>query len=62
MTRQQLQEKIDRVHEARMKAEHFIDAGGDLNSKEALLVGTELTLAADDLAAEFGHLPLSGTK
>jgi hypothetical protein len=45
-----------------MKAEHFIDAGGDLNSTAALLVGMELALATDDLAAEFGHLPLSGTK
>ena len=62
MTTQQLQVKSDRVHEARMKAEHFINAGGDLKSKEAVLIGMELSLAADDLAAEFGHLPLRATK
>jgi hypothetical protein len=45
-----------------MKAEHFIDAGEDLNSEEAALIGMELSLAADDLAAEFGHLILRGTK
>jgi len=45
-----------------MKAEHFIEAGEDLNSKEAVLIGMELSLAADDLAAEFGHLTLRGTK
>jgi hypothetical protein len=54
-TREQLQAKIDRVHQARIKAEQFIDAGKDLNSKEALPIGLELSLAADELAAEFGH-------
>ena len=62
MTRQELQLKSDRVHEARMKAEHFINAGGDLKSNEALLIGMELSLAADDLAAEFGHLTLRATR
>jgi hypothetical protein len=45
-----------------MKAEHFINAGGDLNSKDAVVIGMELSLAADDLAAEFGHLTLRATK
>jgi hypothetical protein len=61
-TREQLQVKIDRVHEARMKAEHFIHAAGDLNSKDAALIGMELSLAADDLAADLGHLTLRDTK
>jgi hypothetical protein len=61
-TRQQLQVKVERVHAARMKAEQFIDAGRDLNSKEAVPIGMELSLAADDLAAEFGHLTLNDTK
>jgi hypothetical protein len=61
-TRQQLQVMVERVHEARMKAEQFIEAGRDLNSKEAVPIGMELSLAADDLAAEFGHLTLKDTK
>jgi hypothetical protein len=59
--REQLQAKIDRVHSVRIKAEQFIDAGGDLKSKEALGIGVELSLAADDLASEFGHLILKDT-
>jgi hypothetical protein len=50
------------VHEARLKAEHFIESGGDLKSEEAAPIGRELSLAADDLAAEFGHLTLRDTK
>jgi hypothetical protein len=61
-SREQLQRKIDRVHEARMKAEQFVHAGGDLNSKDAVLIGMELSLAADDLASDFGHLTLGDTK
>jgi len=60
--RKELQNKIDRVHEARLKAEHFIDSGGDLKSQEAVQVGMELSLSADDLAGEFGHLTLRDTK
>ena len=51
--REQLQAKLDRVHGARMKAEQFIDAGGDLHSKQAVPIGRELNLAANDLVAEF---------
>ena len=57
-TRAQLKAKVDRVHESRMKAEEFINAGGDLNSEEAMAIGRELSLAADELAADFGHLTL----
>jgi hypothetical protein len=57
-TRAQLKAKVDRVHEARMKAEEFINAGGDLNSEEAMAIGRELSLASDELAADFGHLTL----
>ena len=53
--REQLQAMSDRVHAARMNAEEFIDAGGDLNSKEALLIGVELALAANALSTEFGY-------
>ena len=62
MRLKELQNKIDRVHEARLKAEHFIESGGDLKSEEAAPIGRELSLAADDLAAEFGHLTLRDTK
>jgi hypothetical protein len=55
ITREQLQEKIDRVHAARIRAEQFIDASGDLNSKEAVAIGVELVLAANGLASEFGR-------
>jgi hypothetical protein len=52
--RQQLQAKIDRVHAARMNAEEFINAGGNLNSQEAGPIGMELIRAANELATEFG--------
>jgi hypothetical protein len=58
--KEQLQAKIDRVHAARIKAEQFIDAGGDLNSTEAFEIGVELSLASDDLSSEFGHTTLKG--
>jgi hypothetical protein len=54
-TREQLQEKIDRVHAARMRAERFIDAKEDLDSKAAVAIGVELVLAANGLASEFGR-------
>jgi hypothetical protein len=53
--REQLQVKIDRVHAARIKAEQFIDTGGDLDSTGAVLIGAELVLAANELASEFGR-------
>ena len=52
--REQLQAKLDRVHGARIKAEQFIHAGGNLHSEEAVPIGAELSFAADELAAEFG--------
>lgn len=55
--REQLQAKSDRVHAARMNAEEFINGGGDMNSKEALLIGVELTRAANELSSEFGYSP-----
>jgi hypothetical protein len=53
--RVQLQTKLDRVHAARIKAEEFIDGGGDLDSKGAVLIGVELVLATNELASEFGR-------
>jgi len=54
-TREQLQGKIDRVHAARIRAEQFINASEDLNSKDAVAIGVELVLAANGLASEFGR-------
>jgi hypothetical protein len=54
-TREQLQTKIDRAHAARIKAEQFIDAGGDLDSKDAVPIGMELSLAANELSSDFGQ-------
>jgi hypothetical protein len=53
--RKELQAKIDRAHTARNKAEQFIDAGGELNSHDAGAIGTELVIAAYELAREFGQ-------
>jgi hypothetical protein len=49
-TREQFQAKIDRAHAVRIKAEQFFNAGEDMNFKEALLIGIELSLAG-----EFGY-------
>jgi hypothetical protein len=51
--REQLQEKLDRVHCARIRAEEFIVSGGDLHSKQAVPIGRELRVAANELVAEF---------
>ena len=58
--RETIQAKSDRLHVARVMAERFIDAGGDLNSTEAFEIGVELSLASDDLSSEFGHTTLKG--
>jgi hypothetical protein len=52
--REQLQAKIDRVHAARMNAEEFINAVGNLSSQEAGPIGMELIRASSELATEFG--------
>jgi hypothetical protein len=54
-TREQFQAKIDRAHAVRIRAEQFFNAGEDMNSREALLIGIELSLAGNDLAGEFGY-------
>jgi len=51
--REDLQAKIDRVHQARIEAERFIDSGGVLQSRDAAQIGMELRLAAEELANEF---------
>jgi hypothetical protein len=50
-----IQEKSARLEAARIKAEEFIAAGGDMQSKEAGVVGAELMTAFADVAKEFGY-------
>jgi hypothetical protein len=56
------QAKSDRAHAARIKAEEFVAAGGDLRSKEAAPLGLEMIQAWNDLCTEFGHPTLKDTK
>jgi hypothetical protein len=50
---QQFQFKVNRAHSARIAAEKFVLAGGDLKSIEAVPLGVEMIAAWDDLVAEF---------
>jgi hypothetical protein len=50
-----IQEKSARLEAARIKAEQFLAAGGDMQSKEAGVIGTELVTAFADVAKEFGY-------
>ena len=55
-TREGNSERKSTAHtQSESKAEQFPNAGEDMNSKEALLIGIELSLAGNDLAAEFGY-------
>jgi hypothetical protein len=47
--------KVNRAHAARIKAEEFVAAGGDLQSSEAEPIGREMLAAWDDLTSEFGN-------
>jgi len=47
--------KVNRAHAARIKAEEFVLAGGDLKSEEAAPLGIEMLEAWNDLATEFAH-------
>src|ERR1700722_12852591 len=53
--REQIRARADQLQTAKIKAEQFVDAGGDLNSKEAVTIGRELSLAANELSTEFGQ-------
>jgi hypothetical protein len=49
------QKKVDRAHAARIKAEEFVAAGGDLQSDEAVPLCVEMIEAWNDLSKEFEH-------
>lgn len=51
--KEQFRRKVNRAHAARMKAEEFVAAGGDLMSDEAVPLGVEMIEAWDDLVSEF---------
>ncbi len=47
--------KVNRAHKARIKAEEFVVAGGDLKSEAAASLGVEMLEAWNELATEFPH-------
>jgi hypothetical protein len=54
-TREEWQAKTDLLERARIKAEEFVAAGGDLKSKEAEPLGMELIRAFNEVSTLFGH-------
>lgn len=53
--KQAYQAKSNRVHAVRIKAEEFVNAGGDPKSKEAAPLREELFEALNGLATKFGY-------
>jgi hypothetical protein len=54
--------KVNRAHAARIKAEEFVVAGGDLKSAAALPLSSEMIEAWNELATEFAHPVLKDGK
>jgi uncharacterized protein with NRDE domain len=54
--------KVNRAHAARIKAEEFVVAGGDLKSEAAAPLGIEMLEAWNELATEFTHPVLNEIK
>jgi hypothetical protein len=54
-TREQWKAKTDRLERARIKAEEFVAAGGDLKSEEAVPLGLEMINACNEVTTLFGH-------
>jgi len=52
--------KVNRAHAARIQAEEFVRAGGDLKSEEATPLSVEMLEAWNELATEFAHTVLKG--
>ncbi len=50
-----LKEKTERLRLAKEKVEAFIAAGGNIKSPEAVPLGMELVLAADEVGKELGY-------
>jgi hypothetical protein len=57
-----INEKTERLRVAREKVEAFIAAGGDLKSPEAVPLGMELVLAANEVGIELGYNILKPVK
>jgi hypothetical protein len=53
--KKELLAKVNRAHAARIKAEEYVRAGGDLKSEEAAPLGIEMLEAWNELATEFAH-------
>jgi len=60
--KEQFRFKVNRAHAARIKAEEFVAAGGDLQSDEAVPLGFEMIEAWNDLVTEFRTPVLTETK
>jgi hypothetical protein len=58
--KERFQVKVNRAHAARIKAEEFVAAGGDLKSTEAVPLSIEMIEAWNDLASEFA-LPMGNS-
>jgi hypothetical protein len=58
----ELRTKIERVHTARMNVEAFVDAGGDVRSRQAVPIGLELARSCSDLCKEFDQEVLEEMK
>jgi hypothetical protein len=56
------QKKVDRAHAARIKAEEFVAAGGDLQADEGGPLCVEMIEAWNDLSKEFEHAILKDSK
>ncbi len=57
-----LKEKTERLRVAREKVEAFVAAGGDIKSPEAVPLGMELVLAANEVGIELGYNILKPVK
>jgi len=60
--KEQFKAKVNRAHAARIKAEEFVAAGGDLMSDKAVPLGVEMIEAWDDLVSEFRRPILTAPK
>jgi hypothetical protein len=55
VTKEEWKAKTDRLERARIKAEQFVAAGGDLMSTEAVPLGLELINAFNEVSTLFGQ-------
>lgn len=53
--KQALKQKVARLEAARRKVEEFVAHGGGLKSSEAVPLGMELVLAANEVGKDLGY-------